>query len=106
MKEQIFDYLKESDRSVKRPELLSHLRSLGFVCSDREMRATIEEMIVHGRYLIRSSEMGYSAIRSKEEMEAAMKYLNAKAEAIAIRKNWLHRNWREVYKEEFQPTLF
>ena len=106
MKQPIFDYLKNSSKPVKRPELLFHLRGLGFDCSDREMRATIEEMVVHGGFLIGSSERGYAAIKTKEEMEAAMKYLNAKAEAIAVRKNCILHNWREQYKEEYQPQLF
>lgn len=106
MKKQIFEYLQTFEKPTKRSVVLAHLRTLGFDCSDREMRATIEEMIVRDGYLIRSSELGYSAIRTRSEMEAAMKYLNAKAEAIAIRKNCLSRNWKEKHKEEFQPTLF
>lgn len=106
MKSEIFKYLQEVKRSVKRPELLGHLKSIGFQVTDREMRATIEEMIVHDEYLIRSSEIGYCSIETKEEMEAAMKYLNAKAEAISIRKNSLLRNWRKIHKEEYQQKLF
>ena len=82
------------------------MRGLGFDCSDREMRATIEEMVVKGGFLISSSERGYAIIKNKAEMEAAMKYLNAKSSAIAVRKNCILHNWREQYKEEYQPTLF
>lgn len=106
MKEAIFNYLESSPKAVKRPELLFHLRGLGFECSDREMRATIEQMVVHDEYLIGSSEKGYAVIKTQEEMETAMKYMNAKAEAIAVRKNCFMRNWKNKHKEEFQTTLF
>lgn len=89
--ELIFNFLSQS-KFTKRKELLIYLHSQNISISDREMRAEIESMIVDGGYAIASSEKGYSIISTVEQMEKAMKYLDKKAAAIAIRKNCLLRN--------------
>jgi len=89
--------------SVKRSILLSYLRLYFPELSDRAMRKEIEEMI-HKGYLISSSESGYSLIDNKAKLDKAVAYLDAKAEAIAIRKNSLIRNWNQKHPNTI--TLF
>jgi len=105
MKEKIIEFLK-NNKSLKRPQLLFLLRELGFVLTDREMRSTIEEMITLNGFCIRSGNDGYSLITSRAELDLAVAYLNSKAEAIAIRKNCLTKNFRIETNESIQQTLF
>lgn len=98
MKEQILSKLKIG--ACKRADLLRHLHALGYNdLNDRGLRQTIEEMIMEGN-LIESSNNGYSLIANQDQLDRAVGYLNAKAEAIAIRKNMLKHNW-----EKSQPLM-
>ena len=63
--------------------------------SDRAMRLEIEELIKEGA-CIASSEKGYELIRTREQLEKAKAYLRSKAEAIAVRANYLEKNFREA----------
>ena len=92
MKGLILRHLEQSEW-VKRPQLLAHLHGLGINCSDRAMRSEIESMVTHDGHCIASNEKGYKLIRTGNELTEATHYLNAKAEAIAIRKNSLIRNF-------------
>ena len=108
MKNKIYDYLLLADRPVKRAELLVSLRITEYKLSDRAMRQMIEEMITQDGYLIRSSEQGYSLIKTEEDLNLSRNYLEQKIEALCVRKNTLLKNWREKYKSEpvNQPLLF
>ena len=106
MKDVILKYLMDADRPVKRKELLKYLRNVyDFNTTDRAQRLAIEELIVMDGYCIASSEKGYQLIKSREQLDAAKKYLDAKAEAIAIRKNCLERNFNRTVKTG-QADLF
>jgi hypothetical protein len=107
IRDHIKHYISNSFKSggaVKRRVLLSYLRLHFPDISDRAMRKEIEEMIRNG-HLISSSESGYSIIDSKEKLDKAVSYLDAKAEAIAIRKNTLIKNWNSI-QLTFNKTLF
>jgi len=108
MKQSILSFIKNYGKPVKRCDLLIHLRAIGYDISDRAMRKEIESMIIQDGYLIQSSEQGYSMIETEEQLSEAMGYLTSKAEAIAIRKNTLLKNWRMAFKSEpvCQPLLF
>ena len=101
MKQTIIDFLK-SHKSVKRADLLKHINALGYNITDRLLRATVEVLIVKDDFCIRSGNDGYSLITNKAEFDEAVAYLDAKASAIAVRKNCLIRNYREEIKQE-QP---
>lgn len=83
-----------SNSTVKRSVLLRMLKEEGFDVYDRDLRKTVEEMITHGGYCIRSSEKGYKLITNETELNDAVEYLDKKSSAIAIRKNSLLRNFR------------
>lgn len=91
---------------VKRNDLHRHLTSNGYHLSDREMRACVEDMVVREGFLIASSERGYKLITTDKEYEAAIRYLEKKAEAIAIRKNCLISNYSRLKSLTDQLTLF
>lgn len=91
MKGHILKYIEEH-KSVKRRELLSHLHSIGVQTSDREMRCEIEQLIVDG-FAIASTVKGYKIIRTKEELEDAVKYLKAKAFPLFSRAEKLEHNF-------------
>lgn len=78
-----------------RKQMLDQLHSRGWYVSDRNMRATVESMIVDDHYCIQSSSKGYSLIRDEKDLQNAMVYLDKKAAPIAVRKNCLLRNFRE-----------
>lgn len=101
----ILDILQKQEKPIKRFELLCLIRIQFPEVNDRVMRKTVEKMIQDGG-LIRSSEQGYSLIKTELELNEAVSYLDKKAEAIAIRKNTLIHNWREKNKTEYQPKLF
>lgn len=108
MKDLIIGYLKDAGRPVKRRELLQYLRAAGQDITDRAMRREVEMLITRDGELIQSSERGYHLINSEEDLMEAMEYLTHKAEAIAIRKNCLLRNYRNLFKKEpvCQSVLF
>ncbi|MEK6879596.1 MAG: hypothetical protein AABY22_08315 [Nanoarchaeota archaeon] len=109
MKPHIYNYLKSNPKPVKRRELLVHIRVImGAHITDRLMRKTIEQMILVDGYTIQSSEKGYSLITTEQQLFESMKYLESKAESIAIRKNCLLRNFRNKFKKEpvLQTSLF
>lgn len=106
IKDSISHYLQYKNHPIKRKELLFELRLIFPDITDRQMRKEIEEMIIKDGYCISSSEKGYQFIKNRQQLEDAKKYLFSKCEAIAIRKNCLERNFREIKTEEFQSTLF
>lgn len=110
MKSCIIKYLHAEQGPIKRPALLKFIRmSLGdMTITDRAMRKMIEQLITDDGYLIQSSHLGYSLIRTEDELMDAMSYLDNKAESISIRKNCLLRNFRKHFKREpvCQPLLF
>jgi repressor of nif and glnA expression len=99
MKPSILTILKESQRPVRRIELFWLLHARGYQTSDRAIRKAVEEMIAEG-HCIASSEKGYHLITDKKQLVAAVDYLRAKSKAIAIRGNFLIRNYREAHKAE------
>lgn len=94
-----------SEKPVKRATLLRVLRQGGHDLTDRELRKAVENMITKGGYVISSSEKGYQAIHSKEELDKAVQYLNKKASAIAIRKNSLITNFN-AQRQSIQIPMF
>lgn len=104
IKTHIYNYLKSNPTPVKRRDLLVHIRIvMGAHITDRLMRKTIEQMILADGYTIQSSEKGYSLITTEQQLFESMKYLESKAESIAIRKNCLLKNFRDKFKKE--PSL-
>lgn len=105
MKTEIYNYLKNSLAPVKRSILLNHLIKLGYEITDRKLRSTVEEMITEDGYVIESSEKGYNIIRTQEQLERAMAYLDSKASSIAVRKNFLLKNFNTMMEKENKPTI-
>lgn len=105
MKNEIHNYLKLAKSPVKRSVLLSHLLTLGYEITDRKLRSTVEEMIKESGYCIESSESGYALIMSQEQLERAMAYLSSKAESIAVRKNYLLKNFNAMQEAKNEPLL-
>jgi formate-dependent phosphoribosylglycinamide formyltransferase (GAR transformylase) len=102
MKDQIFAILKQSG-NLTRKHLHIILKSLGYHTSERNLRHVIEEMIIQDGYSIASSEKGYSIIQNPDQLAEAVAYLNKKAQAIAIRKSCLIKNF---VKFKNQLSLF
>lgn len=96
----------DNNASVKRKDLLKYLRDLGHDITDRTMRATVEAMVVQDAMPIQSSEKGYKIIRNEQDFKDAISYLDAKAKAIAIRKNCLISNYEKTKKFVNQIALF
>lgn len=93
MKHLILSRLKESNKPVKKRELILYVESiLNEKVSEREARKAIEELIQDGE-LIESSEKGHQLITSFEQCQRARDYLNQMIEALAIRRNTLLKNW-------------
>ena len=90
---------------TKRKQLLHELLMYGYNVSDRVIRKQIETMITKDGYSIQSSEKGYSLIITDKQFTQSIEYLNSKAEAIAIRKNCLIRNFN-LGKTQEQLNLF
>jgi len=111
LKKEILSLLQSADKPIKRKYLLAHLRIVCPNVTDREMRNEIEMLITIDGELIESSHLGYSLIRSLEEMERARKYLKAKAFSLferagCIEKNWTNNVLTKSDKKEFQLNLF
>jgi hypothetical protein len=104
MKDKILELLMMQG-FTKRKQLLQELQLSGFKVSDRQMRKELETMITKDGYSIQSSEKGYSLIITDAQLTKAIDYLNSKAEAIAIRKNCLIRNFNSGKTHE-QLNLF
>lgn len=90
---------------TKRFNLRLQLTAKGYRLTDRELRKHIELLITEGRYCIQSSEKGYSLITTAEDLQAAKKYLNAKAFAMIERVKYLEENFR-IGKLQEQLKLF
>ena len=107
MKNEIYKYLQESQRPIKRPELLGHMQRLGYEITDRKLRSTIEEMITQkdSVFCVESSEKGYSIIRTQEDLDRAKEYLQNKIEALCIRRNSLERNFNTMQEAKSEPIL-
>lgn len=103
MKGHILKYI-EAHECVKRKELLEHLHGLGMVVSDREMRLHVESLIIDG-FAIASTVRGYKIIRTKEELEDAVRYLKAKAFPLFSRAEKLEINFNSG-KLGNQTSLF
>lgn len=106
MKASIIKYLQDSHTPVKRHDLLAYLHSIGHDCTDREMRATIEDMCINSGHPIASSERGYAIIHNVEELDNAMRYLKAKAfplfkRADSLQKNFYKNKDKQLLIEEF-----
>lgn len=93
----------ESHEYVKRPQLLSHLKSLGVETNDRIMRKEIEAIVEDG-FCVMSSEKGYKIIRTEQELKDAVDYLKAKAFPLFRRAENLEKNFHS--KTTKQTELF
>jgi len=89
-------------KHTKRKELRY---ALPFTITDRKVRALVESLIVDDGYAIASSEKGYSLITTLDELNEAVRYMELKSKAIAIRKNCLSRNYASG-KIQAQLALF
>jgi repressor of nif and glnA expression len=99
MKQSILSILQQAQRPVRRIELFWLLHARGIKTTDRAIRKAVEEMIEAGE-CIASSKDGYNLITDKKQLTAAVDYLRAKSKAIAVRGNFLIRNYRETHKSE------
>lgn len=94
MENAILKYL--SEKPIKRRDLLYLLRQEQPDLSDRAMRKEIELMVTEHGYCIESSEKGYTLITDLAGLDRALTYLDKKAASIAIRKNYLVKNFRAL----------
>lgn len=90
---------------TKRAQLREQLTARGFYTTDRELRKHVETLITEEKYCIQSSEKGYSLITTPEDLEAAKKYLKAKAFSLLSRADCLDENFR-IGKLNTQLPLF
>lgn len=104
MKSEIINILT-SKAYVKRHELLLSLRVDGIFTNDRQLRATIEDLIMTDGVCIASTDHGYHLIRNQIELMNAVEYLKKKARPIAIRANKLISNYRDAYGEQLNLTF-
>lgn len=104
MNDQILEILKLS-KFTKRADLRSQLIARGFYVTDRRLRVTVEKMITEDHYGISSSEAGYSLIRTKEDLDEAVRYLKSKAFALLNRADSLEENF-QIGKLSNQLTMF
>ena len=107
IKKTVIDILQRQAAPIKRADLLRTLKFFAAddTITDRELRRAVEEMITQDGELIASSEKGYAIIETEDDLKTAMDYLNAKAAAIAVRKNCLLKNWR-AKNGCIAPSLF
>jgi hypothetical protein len=105
MKHYIYRYLQSADKPVKRLELLQAMRVTmsDQTLKDRKLRKTVEEMITQDGFLIRSSELGYSIIKTEEDLTDAMEYLKSKAFPIFERAKCLQNSF---YKNKEKQLSF
>ena len=111
LKKEILSLLQSAAKPIKRKYLLAHLQIVCPDITDREMRSEIERMITMDGELIESSHLGYSLIKTEEQLNRAVKYLKAKAFPLFERVNCLKKNWTNNVlsksdKKEFQLNLF
>lgn len=92
-------------KHTKRANLREQLTSKGYYLTDRLLRKHVELLIVEGKYCIQSSEKGYSLITTPEDLEAAKKYLKAKAFSLLSRADCLESNFK-INKLNTQLPLF
>ena len=105
LKKEILSLLQSADKPLKRKNLLVHLRMIFPALSDREMRGEIETLITIDGALIESSHLGYSLIKTEEELNRAIKYLKAKAFPLFERVNCLKRNWTNNVLSELDEKI-
>jgi len=97
MKELILSIIQSG--RIKRLDLLAQLRDRGFDITERQLRATIEDLVTSDKHPISSSSLGYGWIETDSDFEQAVSYLDKKAAAIAIRKNVLLGLWNKLRHE-------
>lgn len=90
---------------VKRSELLIHVNQCGHKVTDRQLRKTVEELVMDDGCCIASTEDGYHLIKNESELRMAVDYLRKKAQPIAIRANKLIKNYSEVYGNQLNITF-
>lgn len=91
-------------KHTKRGNLREQLTARGYYLTDRLLRKHVEVLITDGKYCIQSSEKGYSLITTPEDLEAAKKYLKAKAFSLLSRADCLDENYK-IGKLTNQLTL-
>lgn len=91
---------------VNRKDLLWCLRDNGFKISDREMRDHIHHMITDEGYCIQSSSKGYQLIRSKEQLDGAVRYIDSYIRESAERKRMLIENYEKQRSGLVQLEMF
>lgn len=91
-------------KHTKRAQLREQLTAKGYYLTDRILRKHVENLITDEKYCIQSSERGYSLITTPEDLEAAKKYLKAKAFSLLSRADCLESNFR-INKLNTQLTL-
>jgi len=95
MKKKIMEILKNhsGQNPIKRGKLLKELHIAGIRISDREMRATIEEMVKQDRIPIGTTTAGYFWIESQQDLQDAIESLHKKAMSILERIKFLKQNY-------------
>lgn len=91
-KPHILNTLKESDRPLKKRELMAKFPQL----TERNIRKIIEELIMDGE-LIEASESGYSIIKDYGGVRRAQQYLTEKIQALSVRRAMIERNWKKEH---------
>lgn len=97
--------LTSKTKPIQRHFLLNRLHVRFNDLSDRAMRKEVELMITAEHIPVGSNEEGYFLIRTQDDLQKAIHSLDAKAEAISIRKNCLKNNYQEFGNDK-QKTLF
>lgn len=95
MKDTILFYLQLHDH-CKRKNLLAFLRQEDFKVTDRQLRATIDELIEADGHCIQSSGKGYKLVTNPGEYQGAIDYLNSYIFALLKRRRALKRNYNRL----------
>jgi hypothetical protein len=89
----------ETESPVKRLMLLKYLTQCGHIITDRQMRKTIEEMIIKDGCRIGShNSKGYFIIKSENELDEALKDLRTKAKSLFNRASKLVTNCDRIFE--------
>jgi len=101
IKEIIFEILNRQIIPLKRSILLEMLQAQGHKETDCSMRKIVAEMIIKNGYLIGTDNRGYFIIRTRTDLDCALRQLEIKAKSISIRKNCL----LNIFEKKYQGQL-
>ena len=95
----IYDFIKVP---CKREKLRSYLLSRGVKITDRQMRKTVENMVLNGYLIGTSNKIGYFRIENADDLETALMDYKSKGKSLFKRANKLFNSF---YKKDLEPEF-